>query len=399
MGRWVAYALVCVVMTLCMAAGAANARAALADEGAGDSSSGDSATQSAVVKDVDADTTNGYTASLGSGDSTRYSGRVWTDKTVYTDQATFSSDDGKSYTVENDSDFLVAYSALATSSTVTSTTPTDTVFILDFSTSMTWGYDRSGVSVAQQDSRIQAMITALNSTIDTLVKANPENRIAIAVFNGSSGVLLGDLTSGTAILEKVSDGNYLEITDYNYTPGADGGRAEVTCNINGANATTGGGTNIQAGLFAGMGILANNGDTTFTVEGQQVTRVPNVVLMSDGAPTTFSSATDATYTDGSGDRQTGEITNSTDIDRDAAVQSGSWWDTSSGKAIGSGNNDDPDSADGFMALLTAAYYKNAITSNYYPAGDGSTNVYTIGFGTSVQDADMVAMANLVLNPA
>ena len=66
---------------------------------------------------ADANTTNGYRDSLGDGSSTRYAGRVWTDKTVYTEDATFQNDDGsQNYTIpKGDSDFLVAYSALATS--------------------------------------------------------------------------------------------------------------------------------------------------------------------------------------------------------------------------------------------------------------------------------------------
>lgn len=345
-----------------------------------------------VQHDADTDTTQNYT--LGNESSTQYDGRVWVDKSVSTeDEVTFGNTK-----VTNDSDFLVTYSALATSTNTVGVTPTDTVFILDFSTSMTWGYSQAHVSVAQDQSRIQAMITSVNNAIDALVKANPQNRIAIAVFNGSSTTLLPNLTTGTAILQQVSDGNYLSIYDYTYTPGQDGGRADVRCNINDTTTSTGGGTNIQAGMFAGMEILADNTYTTAEVNGETVTRIPNVILMSDGAPTTFSSATDATYIRESGGQHQDSITNDTDLDSDREVQSGSWWSTNSGKAIGSGDNDNPDSADGFMALLTASYYKNAITDRYYGNSGDEANIYTISFGTDVQTDAMVAMANLVLNP-
>lgn len=345
-----------------------------------------------VQYDADTDTTQNYT--LGNESSTQYDGRVWVDKSVSAeDKVTFGSTE-----VTNDSDFLVTYSALATSTNTVGVTPTDTVFILDFSTSMTWGYSQAHVSVAKDQSRIQAMITSVNNAIDALVKANPQNRIAIAVFNGSSTTLLPNLTTGTAILQQVSDGNYLSIYDYTYTPGQDGGRADVRCNINDTTTSTGGGTNIQAGMFAGMEILADNTYTTAEVNGETVTRIPNVILMSDGAPTTFSSATDATYIRESGGRHQDSITNDTDLNSDREVQSGSWWSTNSGKAIGSGDNDNPDSADGFMALLTASYYKNAITDRYYGNSGDEANIYTISFGTDVQTDAMVAMANLVLNP-
>lgn len=319
--------------------------------------------------------------------------------------------------VANNSDFLVTYSALATSTIEVGQTPTDTVFILDLSASMTWGYSESGKSVPQGESRLQAMVNAMNSAIDTLVKANPQNRIAIVTFNGSctaDQALMPTLMTGKEILEQVEDGRYLEIQNYDQhlVVGEDKATADVYCAATKRTASTSGGTNIQAGLFRGMSILAQS-NTTANVNGATVTRIPNVILMSDGAPTTFSSSKNARYmsynTQGEGEDhyydeggwRTGIITSDSPVIRDTgsyAVQSGSWWETNSGQQIGAGNNNDPDSADGFMTLLTAAYFKNAISSNYYPDSDQQANVYTIGFGTNVQDADMVAMANLVLNP-
>ncbi|HIZ06788.1 MAG TPA: hypothetical protein IAA08_02490, partial [Candidatus Eubacterium avistercoris] len=348
-----------------------------------------------VSKEADSVTMNDYSSWLGNTESTRYNGRVWSDKSVSTENVTF----GDNEVVEiGDSDFLTTYSLLGTSMKVKGQQPTDTVFILDFSTSMTWGYNKDHESVDKKDSRIQALVDSVNDAIDTLVKANPENRIAIAVFNGSSTALLPELTTGSKILEKVPDGNYLEITGYHFEQGKDGGTAEVTCKINDEKAETGSGTNIQAGMFAGMKILADNEDTTYELaDGTAVTRIPNVVFMSDGAPTTFASAQDATYTDENNKKQSGSITNSTDLDSNMQVQSGSWWNTSSGEAIGSGDNNNPDSADGFMALLTASYLKNEISQKYYNGTD-QANIYTVGFGTTVQTDEMVAMANLVLDP-
>lgn len=345
-----------------------------------------------------------YDESLGDNNSTRYAGRVWNDKTVSSGDMTFtgttSAGQGSTYTVKRgNSDFLVTYSTLATSQTVIGQHPTDTVFILDFSTSMTWGYRNKHESVAQSQSRIQAMVESVNSAIDTLAHANGQNRIGIAVFNGASTELV-PLTTADDILQKVNNGQYLEIYGYSYTPGEDGGRADILSNINSETTSTGGGTNIQAGLFTGMRMLANSSDTTVDVAGTTVTRIPNVVLMSDGAPTTFSSSENATYyVDGSNPPLTNRITNVTDLDSDQTVYSGFWWSSSSGVAIGSGNNNAPESADGFVTLLMAAYYKNAINAHYYPGGDDSANIYTIGFGTDVQTPSMVAMANLVLDPA
>ena len=86
---------------------------------------------------ADADTRNDYLVSLGDDDSTLLDGRIWTDKSVDTSNIEFVGDAG-TVTVENDSDFLVTYSALATSTQIISetTAPVDVVFVLDFSASM-----------------------------------------------------------------------------------------------------------------------------------------------------------------------------------------------------------------------------------------------------------------------
>lgn len=364
---------------------------------------------------ADGDTSDTYGEVLGDANSTRYSGRVWTDKSVSSDDKV--AIDGES--VEKDgSDFLVTYSALASSQHITGgAAPSDTVFILDLSASMTWGYDKPQEAETQGASRLQAMVDSVNTTIDTLVKANPQNRIAIVTFNGNvdvdnTGNFL-DLTTGDQILEQVKDGEYLRISKWKSgdDENKDDTSATVYCNISKNSADTAGGTNIQAGLFRGMSILAHVDSTTVTVNGQSMTRVPNVVLMSDGAPTTFSSAEEDVqyreYKDRKdeckGGYQTGSIDRNTRVCRAAgtSVYSGSWWSTNSGEQIGAGDNNNPDSADGFMALLTASYFKNVITRNYY--GSSTTgeqaNVYTVGFATNVQNAEMAMMANIVLNPA
>lgn len=360
---------------------------------------------------ADGDTSDTYGEVLGDANSTRYSGGVWTDKSV--SSANNVAIDGES--VEKDgSDFLVTYSALASSQHITGgAAPSDTVFILDLSASMTWGYDKPQEAETQGASRLQAMVDSVNTTIDTLVKANPQNRIAIVTFSGSvDDTNLLDLTTGEQILRQVENSKYLEISSWNSGNGSDKDdtSASILCNISRESASTAGGTNIQAGLFRGMSILAHVDSTTATVNGQSVTRVPNVVLMSDGAPTTFSSARDARYREYEddkdecrGDYRTGFIDRTTHVCRaaDVSVYSGSWWDTNNDKQIGAGDNNNPDSADGFMALLTASYFKNAITQKYYGSlttGE-QANVYTVGFATNVQNAEMAMMANIVLNPA
>lgn len=384
---------------------------------------GDTTTEgeTSAYKKADTDTHNSYQDVLGNN-TTRYDGRVWTDKTVtstdmkFTRPADGKPDGGKEETVEiGDSDFLVTYSAMATSTVEEQTTPVDVVFVLDFSASMNWGVDSQEVTetssneAAKKASRLYSMVNALNTAVGRLVEANEDNRIGVAVFNGTAYEMM-PLTTAKDIAGEVEDGNYFSITSFKLKEKKGDSKQEadatVCCNYNDKEIATAGGTNIQAGLYKGMKMLEDVTDTTVQLDdGTEVTRAPNVILMSDGAPTTFASASDAQYKDKNGNSKSGKITVKTELSQtDLNVTSGSWWDGLSEDnivAIGPGNNYEPDSADGFMALLTAAYGKQQITENYYgnkADEENSAKVYTIGFSTNEQEPAMVAMANLVLNP-
>ena len=112
--------------------------------------------------------------------TTEFSGRVWADKTVTTDSQTFSGDVGSPITVQNDSDFLVTYSALATTQSITgeAQSPLDVVFVVDFSGSM--------INYAMDNgySRLANLLDALNSSIKTLMEANEYNRVAVVCYSG-----------------------------------------------------------------------------------------------------------------------------------------------------------------------------------------------------------------------
>lgn len=360
-----------------------------------------------ATKTADADTRESYTESFGDGSSTRYDGRIWTDKSVSTQS--YSSEKG---TVElDDSDFLVTYSALATSTTVVTSTPVDVMFILDFSASMNWAVEGKEVAQGTDDearaaSRLQVMVDSLNEAFTALKNANPQNRVGVVVFNGGATEMLSLRTLENT--DNIQNNQYFSITQFEPYESSSSNKREahssVKCNLSGGKEiSTAGGTNIQSGLYMGMKMLANASNTEYdTATGTTVTRMPNVIVMSDGAPTTFSSATDSQYTDEQGHDREGAINNKTDIDADEEVSSGSWWNQlEPSAAIGSGDNNNPDSADGFMALLTASYWKDRITEHYYgtTAAEDSAKVYTIGFSTNQQEPGMVEMANLVLNPA
>ena len=365
---------------------------------------------------ADTDTSQKYTDIFGLGDgtelSTRYAGRVWADKSVSAgNTVTFTGrgDSGQgsntfTFNKSNDADFLVTYSAMATSQQIIELPqiPVDVVFVLDFSASMTWGVDSTTVSNPDgSDSRIKAMVDAMNETIDALAKANPENRIGIVVFNRAYREMLPLTELTEQNLNRVSNGKYLRLESFTGDHGEDNGHAWVFCDINGGQEQeTDSKTNIQSGLYYGMQMLAEASDTTFVYEGDNktYTRIPNIVLMSDGAPTTISLAANS------------------DSGQDP-TEMNSWWNglattnenQSDGDrvtgSVGWGDNGQAQSANGFMAMLTAEVMKNKVADHYQTNAQDAENVdeldtsmYTIGFGINQQNKSMVAMANMVLNP-
>lgn len=131
-----------------------------------------------------------FTESLGDNASTEYSGRIWTDKSVYSDSVTFDlyTDPGqaqKTATVskDDDSDFLVAFSALGTTQSVSGQTqaPVDVVFVIDMSGSMRQN------SMGNQ-TRMARTIAALNDAVETLLEGNENTRIGVVAFSGEAQV-------------------------------------------------------------------------------------------------------------------------------------------------------------------------------------------------------------------
>jgi len=337
----------------------------------------------------DKDTSTKYTESLGDNASTEYAGRVWTDKTVYTGDATFETYGGGSVTVKLDGDkedFLIAYSALATSEAISgqSQSPVDVVLILDISGSMS--NDESNMD--NNRSRIYNTVQAANEAIDSLMEMNEQNRVAVAVFSSNAQVLLPlGRYSKTTTTERqwvqtgsgrwdgywqnvVVDVPYftlnIETASENY--------ADLTVNaINTAtnrtvNSTVDveGGTNIQVGLYEGMQILANEQVTTAVVGGSTVPRAPSVILLSDGSPTYSSN-------------------------------SASWWAPSDNYNDGPGSA--PYAGNGMKAILVGAYMKAAIDRNYKVAGTAyATTVYTVGMGITGLAENEKNLANMTLNP-
>lgn len=292
----------------------------------------------------DADTSQSYSSSLGNGTSTQNDGRIWTDKTVTP--------------ARGEEDFLVTYSALATSTSVISQSnaPLDVVFIIDNSSSM----------VNDHNSALTDTVKAVNESIAALMEMNPQNRIAVTLYGAESDILLplGHYTSSSR------DNTYIKINrvnseDSSFSSTVREGNYRVT-----QNSSNGRGTNIQLGVYTGMKILAEEQSTTVEINGAEVSRIPAVILLSDGA---------ATYS------STGR----------------NWWQpTNSSQGPGSA----PYYGNGMLAMATASYMKQQITDNYANGDQSAPNaakVYTVGMGFNKlsQSNGERDLAYLTLNPS
>ena len=316
---------------------------------------------------ADDDTRGTYTNYLNDETSgnltTEFSGRVWADKTVTTDDQTFSGDVG-TITVQNDSDFLVTYSALATTQSITgeAQSPVDVVFVVDFSGSM--------ISNAMDDneSRLANLLDALNSSIKTLMEANEYNRVAVVCYSGMNEDYPRDVAGASnrdsykypsQVLLKL---DHYQSSNFNVNErSGESGNNSRTVSWNGLNSQgqqvsgsrtiyPADATNTQMGLYTGMQLLTSS-DTKVTIDGQTVRRVPAVIHLSDGNPTVSSDST-------------------------------SWWEPENNSNNGNGVVRWPSAGNCLKALMTASYMKDRINEHYASdqAEEYQVNVYNIGMG-------------------
>ncbi|MEE1279925.1 MAG: hypothetical protein UHH95_03720 [Oscillospiraceae bacterium] len=291
---------------------------------------------------------------------TTYAGGVWTDKSVFTNAEAFPESVREQLKIDNsDTGFLVSLSAIAANKEIVgyATIPTDTVLVLDVSGSM-------------QEERSE-LVLATNLAIDKLLKENNNNRVGVVLYSGNSQFGASNYTpQGTVTLlpinrytasntENVKVGNN-NVTVPKYVD-LDGNTVKVDSGISPsiANAKTKdvvGGTYIQAGLFEAYQLF-NNADTTIGQDNFQSgqSRMPILVLMSDGAPTSattdYANIGDANVGNGS---STYCATNST----------------------------------AFLTRLTASYVFNRIKAKYKAPADteGKGFFYTLGFGSDFSGA-------------
>lgn len=314
---------------------------------------------------ADGDTKGLVDSSLGNSSSTRYNGRVWVDKSVSADPSinfTGSNLPGGSVVVQNDSDFLVTYSALATSTQIMgeSQVPVDVVFVIDNSNSMD-----DSVGGGSQQTRLEATVEAVNASIGQIMDSHPDSRVAVVIYGRDAETLLP-----LGHYARMSNGSYITLSSRYYEGGwgeSDGYQTTFRASDNHSVTMNPGvrGTNTHMGVDAGMDILK---DATNIGEGANK-HVPALILLSDGA-STFSGAYD-------------------------------WWNPSEYQGTGSDTNN----AHALKVAMNAQYNKQLVNQHYGVSDSGSSyacRVYTIGMGieqlNSGWDRTDYYRAQIALNP-
>ncbi|MCL1787225.1 MAG: VWA domain-containing protein, partial [Defluviitaleaceae bacterium] len=264
---------------------------------------------------ADPDTSNTQFGSVGLAtptpvwnNTTAQDGRLWADKSVNVYSASIYDVSGlpvSTITAAPD-EFLVTLSAQSQAFQVDTTilTPSDTVFVIDVSGSM--AVNEVGTSGL---TRVAVLVQALNSAIEQLMTANPNNRIAVVAFGGH----VVSNANATEIINVLPLASYTQVTNGQFFTLTNSTTITVSSQITNPGSRTipvGGGTPPQRGIYAGAQILLSANTTYSTTVGgvpYDLTRTPNIVLLTDGEPTfgwvdyAFNTApTDTNFTVGNG---------------------------------------------------------------------------------------------------
>lgn len=285
--------------------------------------------------------------------TTENAGGVWTDKSVFTDASPFG---GKVTMQDAERNFLTALSAIAANKEVVgySTVPTDTVLVLDVSGSMNGFYDD--------------LVKATNEAITELLSVNENNRVGVVLYSASTTT--GTSTYGQSVTRLLPiarystgrDNRYIYLQDSTVKVDSDT-RAEGSDKQINTSKNFGGGTYMQAGLWEAYEMFSEM-DTVIGDNNWQSgdNRMPILVLMSDGAP-------------------------STGTTNYANVKAAS-------SNVGNGNESKLRSGNIFLAQLTASYVMNRIEAHYQSTNADTRGLfYTLGFNIGDN-----AAATAVMNP-
>lgn len=290
----------------------------------------------------------------------------------YTSESKYEN--GK-YTFTNTAKGIVKVTTHSTTET-TDTVPVDVVLVLDVSGSM---LENNGTD-HEPRTKAEDMVSAVNSAISTIMAKNPNNRVSVVAFSSTNKRNDKDnyaYTNTTVLLPlahyKSSNNKYLSYTDDNdwhwnsdmagnwrYTK-VESATISTAVGTNKSIDVTGG-TYTQTGIYEGAMQLINEQNVTYKkAEGYDtVTRIPIMMLLTDGLPTFASTTWNGKPTD-------------------------------KANANGSKDGSSTSSDEAFYTIKTANYYKSEIGKHY---NNTDAKFYTIGFGVDSKDT----LANAILNP-
>ena len=212
------------------------------------------------------------------GNNTSAIGRIWADKTVDADPIQFTTGPLKDQSIEKSagSDFLVALSAMSSTSSTTQAEPIplDVVMVLDASGSMSDPMSRTDAT-----KRIDALKTAVSDFVDSAAKKNAQISDADKKIRLSIVKFAGDTS------KKIGNGTYRENGyTYNYSQimqnltvceGPSATQLKKTVNA----ITPAGATQADYGLERAQAALASNPDPARS-NAKKV-----VIFFTDGSPT------------------------------------------------------------------------------------------------------------------
>ncbi|MFR2910217.1 MAG: Spy0128 family protein [Clostridia bacterium] len=218
-------------------------------------------------------------------DSTKNVGRIWTDKSVSTENVTLTETDKstdkpkKSATIEKngDSDFLVGLSALSSTAKIMgqTTVPLDIVLVLDVFGSM------------KDQGKMTTLKTAVNSFIDTTAAendkrsdVNKQSRISLVKFAGDKTDAVGNDMYGAGLLGGRPYYNYTQIVSrYKAYTGTD--KAELKSKVNALEPA--GATSADYGMAHAQALVnQSKADETANTDRKNVKRI--VIFFTDGQP-------------------------------------------------------------------------------------------------------------------
>ncbi len=224
---------------------------------------------------------------------TRLSGRVWSDKTVYSNENKTIEVDNHS--IKSEDDFVEIYSALGSNSKIgeAKNTPIDLVLTLDCSSSM--GNLANDPELASELGRepilMDETVKALNQLITFVMNQNPENRFALVVYQSKPKTIfpLGRYINadGVPFVSITTSENPYAETPKLFTVNFKALNSEQllvegTVTNDPETSDLGTRTNFQNGFNQGLKILSDESSS------QRKINRPKLINLSDGVPTEFS---------------------------------------------------------------------------------------------------------------